>query len=209
MPTAPLKASSSTSQRVGCVWTTIESSCTVVPAAIALAHSWMRSDAWIPMMWTPRTSPESLLKSTLAMPVLSSSARALELARKEPPDLPKVKPSASALALAWSSVRPTIAISGWVKHAAGMLLWLTSWVLPTIFSMADMPWAEAAWASIILPLASPMQYRLGTTLPPSLSSTSIFSLTWTKPRTVSMPMLPSPMSLVFGTRPVQTRAAST
>merc|ERR1719224_376097 len=72
-------------------------------------------------MCTPSTLPVSLLKRHLAIPVPSSSASALELALNEPDDLPSSKPSASALALACSSVRPTMAISGCVKHAAGLV----------------------------------------------------------------------------------------
>ena len=34
---------------------------------------------------------------------------------------------------------------------------------PQMFLKALMPWADAAWASIILPWASPMQYTPGTT----------------------------------------------
>ena len=50
--------------------------------------------------------------------------------------------------------------------------------------------ALAACASMYLPLASPMQYTLGTTLP-SLPITSIFSFTGTKPRlSVSALMAP-------------------
>mmetsp|Transcript_63053 Transcript_63053/g.150420 ORF Transcript_63053/g.150420 Transcript_63053/m.150420 type:complete len:247 (+) Transcript_63053:365-1105(+) len=209
MPTAPLKVSSSTSQSVGCVCTIMESSLTVVPAAMALEHSWIRSEACSPMMCTPSTLPVSLLKRHLAIPVPSSSASALELALKEPVDLPSVKPSFSAFAFAWSSVRPTIAISGCVKHAAGMQSWSTAWWRPTMFSTAEMPWAEAACASIILPLASPMHHTPGITVPSCLSSTCILSFTCTKPRKVSMPFSSRPMSLVAGMRPVHTSAAST
>mmetsp|Transcript_46865 Transcript_46865/g.99537 ORF Transcript_46865/g.99537 Transcript_46865/m.99537 type:complete len:247 (-) Transcript_46865:968-1708(-) len=210
MPTAPLNASSNTSQSVGWVCTIMLSSCTVVPAATALAHSWIRSAAWMPMMCTATTLPVSLLYRTLAMPFPSSSARALELARKLPWLFPRVHPSAAAFSTACSSVGPTMAISGWVKHAAGMASWLTSWDRPQMFSTAEMPWAEAAWASIILPLASPMQYTPGTTSPSScLVNTRIFSSTATKPREVSMPDSLSPMSEVLGTRPVATMAAST
>mmetsp|Transcript_72142 Transcript_72142/g.192842 ORF Transcript_72142/g.192842 Transcript_72142/m.192842 type:complete len:210 (-) Transcript_72142:1042-1671(-) len=209
MPTAPLKASSSTSQRVGCVCTIIDSCLTVVPAATALAHSWMRSEAWMPMMCTPSSLPVSLRNSTLARPVPSSSARALELARNEPVDLPSSNPSAAASALACSSVRPTMPTSGCVKHAAGTALWFTACGRPQMFSTAEMPWAEAACASISLPLASPMHHRCGMTLPPALSRTCIFSFTWTKPRTVSAPTASRPMFLVLGTRPVHTSAAST
>lgn len=40
---------------------------------------------------------------------------------------------------ACSSVRPTIAISGCVKHAAGMARWSTSLSLPMMFSTALTP----------------------------------------------------------------------
>mmetsp|Transcript_18201 Transcript_18201/g.60883 ORF Transcript_18201/g.60883 Transcript_18201/m.60883 type:complete len:247 (+) Transcript_18201:111-851(+) len=156
-PTAALKASSSTSERVGCVCVTMASSSMEVPSSMALAHSWMRSAAWRPTMCTPRTSRDDLLNMTLATPSPAASARAFELARKLPMPMPSSKPSASALALAVASSRPAKAISGWVKHAAGMALWFTRCSLPAMFSTAEMPWAEAAWASIILPLASPMQ----------------------------------------------------
>mmetsp|Transcript_33309 Transcript_33309/g.68773 ORF Transcript_33309/g.68773 Transcript_33309/m.68773 type:complete len:247 (+) Transcript_33309:285-1025(+) len=209
MPTAPLKVSSMTSESVGCVCTIIASSLTVVPAAIALAHSWMRSEAWMPMMCMPNTLPVSLLNTHLAIPVPSSSASALLFARKLPVLLPSSKPSSAALAFACSSVSPTMAISGWVKQAAGMVSWSTTCERPTMFSTAEMPWALAAWASIILPLASPMQYRFGTTVPSGLSRTCIFSSTCTKPRLVSMPCSSSFSPFVFGTRPVHTRAAST
>ena len=53
--------------------------------------------------------------------------------------------------LACSSVMPTIAISGCVKQAAGMALWLTTWGRPRMFSTAEMPWADAACANINLP----------------------------------------------------------
>mmetsp|Transcript_12011 Transcript_12011/g.27510 ORF Transcript_12011/g.27510 Transcript_12011/m.27510 type:complete len:248 (-) Transcript_12011:804-1547(-) len=211
MPTAPLNASSSTSQSVGWVCTIMLSSCTVVPAATAFEHSWMRSAAWIPMMCTATTSPVSSLKRHLAIPFPSSSASAFELARNDPVDFPRVHPSFSARSLACSSVGPTMAISGWVKHAAGMASWFTAWSLPHMFSIADMPCADAAWASIIFPLASPMQYTWGTTEDPSpwLVRTRIFSSTATNPRLVSMPASSSPMLAVLGTRPVATMAAST
>merc|ERR1719163_2578962 len=77
-------------------------------------------------MCTPSTLPVSLLKRHLAMPLPSSSASALELALKDPTDLPRVKPSFSARALACSSVSPTMAISGCVKQAAGIASWSTS-----------------------------------------------------------------------------------
>jgi len=48
----------------GSIITIIAISLTVVPAAIALAHSWMRSAAWIPMMCTPTISSVSLLYRT-------------------------------------------------------------------------------------------------------------------------------------------------
>mmetsp|Transcript_48120 Transcript_48120/g.96282 ORF Transcript_48120/g.96282 Transcript_48120/m.96282 type:complete len:237 (+) Transcript_48120:273-983(+) len=198
-----------TSESVGWVCTIMASSCTVVPAAMALAHSWMRSEAWMPMMCTPSTLPLSLLNRHLAIPLPSSSARALELARKLPVLFPSSKPSASALALACSSVSPTMAISGCVKHAAGMVLWSTRCSRPAMFSTAEMPWAEAAWASISFPLASPMHHSDGTTSPSGLSRTCILSLTWTNPRTVSMPWSSSLRGDVLGTRPVHTRAAST
>ena len=44
---------------------TIMANClTVVPAATALAHSWIKSAAWIPIIWTPRISSVFLLKIT-------------------------------------------------------------------------------------------------------------------------------------------------
>mmetsp|Transcript_22293 Transcript_22293/g.44491 ORF Transcript_22293/g.44491 Transcript_22293/m.44491 type:complete len:224 (-) Transcript_22293:902-1573(-) len=187
----------------------MESSLTVVPAATAFEHSWMRSAAWMPMMWTPTTFSVDLLKRTLAMPAPSPSARALELALKLPWDFPSSHPSASALSTACSSVRPTMAISGCVKQAAGTASWLTTCSLPQMFSTAEMPWAEAAWASIMTPLASPMQYRLGITSPSAEVLTRIFSSTATKPRLVSMFRLSRPQSLVLGTRPVATMTAST
>merc|ERR1719261_453505 len=153
-------------------------------------------------MCTPSTLPVSLLKRHLALPLPSSSASALELALKDPTDLPRVKPSFSARSLACSSVSPTMAISGCVKQAAGIASWSTSCDLPQMFSTAEMPWADAACASIILPLASPMHHRPGTTAPSALSSTCILSLTCTNPRTVSMFCLSSSRPWVLGTRPV-------
>mmetsp|Transcript_9126 Transcript_9126/g.15115 ORF Transcript_9126/g.15115 Transcript_9126/m.15115 type:complete len:250 (+) Transcript_9126:495-1244(+) len=164
----------------------------------------------MPIMCTPIISSVSLLKSTLAIPSASSSARAFEFARKWPTDLPRGKPCSAARSLAWSSVRPTIAISGWVKHAAGIFSWFTTCGRPKMFSTAEMPWAEAAWASIILPLASPMQYSPSTTSPPSfLVNTRMFSSTFTKPRSVSMFALSRFSVPVLGTRPVATKTAST
>ena len=58
-------------------------------------------------------------------------------------------------------------------------------------------------------MASPMQYRLGTTLP-ALSVTCIRSLTGTNPRlSVSTPSASSPRPAVYGARPVATSTAST
>mmetsp|Transcript_11312 Transcript_11312/g.42239 ORF Transcript_11312/g.42239 Transcript_11312/m.42239 type:complete len:246 (-) Transcript_11312:856-1593(-) len=209
MPTAPFIASSTTSESVGCVCTIMLISRTVVPAATALEHSWMRSAAFKPMMCTPRIFSVSLLKSTFAMPSPSSSARAFELARKWPTDLPSSKPSALARSTACSSVRPTKAMFGCVKQAAGIASWSTTCSCPTMFSTALIPWAEAACASIILPLASPMHQRPSTTSPSGPVSTCIFSFTCTNPRTVSMPFSSRPRFSVFGLRPVATMQAST
>mmetsp|Transcript_29313 Transcript_29313/g.94488 ORF Transcript_29313/g.94488 Transcript_29313/m.94488 type:complete len:271 (+) Transcript_29313:546-1358(+) len=184
-PRPALKASSSTSHSVGCVWTVMASSGSVVPCWIAFAHSWMRSAAWIPMMCTATTSYVPFLKMTLAMPSPSPSASALELALKLPCEMPISQPSFSARSLACSSVGPTMAISGWVKQAAGTASWLSTCSCPHIFSTAEMPCADAACASIILPLRSPMHHRPSITLP-SLSSARIFSSTGTKPRLVWM-----------------------
>mmetsp|Transcript_17770 Transcript_17770/g.42716 ORF Transcript_17770/g.42716 Transcript_17770/m.42716 type:complete len:207 (-) Transcript_17770:1015-1635(-) len=170
----------------------------------------MRSLACRPMTCTPKISSVSFRNSTLAIPSPSPSASAFELALKCPVDLPSSNPSALALSLAWSSFNPTNAISGCVKHAAGTALWLTAWGRPMMFSTADMPCAEAACASIILPFASPMQYRLGTTSTPSfLVSTRILSSTGTNPLSISTPTFSRPHSLVLGTLPVATRQAST
>eukprot|EP00968_Pinguiococcus_pyrenoidosus_P024872 scaffold5138_cov251-Pinguiococcus_pyrenoidosus.AAC.9 len=146
----------------------------------------MRSAAFKPMMCTPRIFSVSLLKSTFAMPSPSSSARAFELARKWPTDLPSSKPSALARSTACSSVRPTKAMFGCVKQAAGIASWSTTCSCPTMFSTALIPWAEAACASIILPLASPMHQRPSTTSPSGPVSTCIFSFTCTNPRTAKV-----------------------
>mmetsp|Transcript_8 Transcript_8/g.20 ORF Transcript_8/g.20 Transcript_8/m.20 type:complete len:219 (+) Transcript_8:404-1060(+) len=181
----------------------------VVPTSIALAHSWMRSAACRPTMCTPSTLRDFLLNITLATPSPDASASAFELARKLPMPMPSSKPCCSARALAAASSSPTKAISGCVKQAAGMASWLTTCLEPAMFSTAEMPWADAACASIITPFASPMQYKCGTTLPPFLSSTCIRSFTCTKPRSVSTPHASSPRLFVKGTRPVATMHAST
>ena len=118
------------------------------------------------------------------------------------------KPSSSALAFACSSVRPTKDTSGCVKHAAGTELWFKTLSLPCMHSMAAMPCAEAACASIIFPLASPMHHTPSTTFP-SLSVTCIRSFTGTNPRWVSTLMLARLRPSVYGARPVATRHAST
>ncbi|KAG0607558.1 hypothetical protein M758_8G038500 [Ceratodon purpureus] len=71
-----------------------------------------------------------------------------------------------------------------------------------------MPWALAACASIILPFASPKQYKCGTGLP-SESSTCIRSSTGTNPLCVTTATFSRPRPLVNGARPVAIRAAST
>mmetsp|Transcript_23659 Transcript_23659/g.52585 ORF Transcript_23659/g.52585 Transcript_23659/m.52585 type:complete len:286 (+) Transcript_23659:171-1028(+) len=209
MPTAPLNAESSTSLSVGCVCTIMAISRTVVPPAIALAHSWIKSAAWMPIMCTPMISSVSLLYSTLAMPSPSCSARALEFALKWPTDLPRGNPCSAARTLAWSSVSPTMAISGCVKHAAGMQSWFSTCLRPTMFSTAEMPCAEAACASIIFPFASPMHHRPLTTFPSFLSSTRIFSSTQMNPLSVSILALSRPSLPILGTLPVATSTAST
>ena len=39
-----------------------------------------------------------------------------------------------------------------MKQAAGTLAWLSTWGLPHMFSTAEIPWAEAACASMYLPV---------------------------------------------------------
>mmetsp|Transcript_639 Transcript_639/g.1670 ORF Transcript_639/g.1670 Transcript_639/m.1670 type:complete len:299 (-) Transcript_639:816-1712(-) len=213
MPTALFTASSMTSESVGCVCTQNASSFKVVPRAIALAHSCTRSAACIPMMCTPRIFSLSLRNRIFAMPSPSPSASAFELARKYAVDLPSSKPSAVARSFAVVSLNPTIAISGCVKHAAGTVLWSTACVRPTMFSTADTPCAEAACASMRMPLASPMQYRFGeTTSAPSspLASTRICLSTGTNPPRLSVtPTASRPRFAVAGERPVATMHAST
>mmetsp|Transcript_21020 Transcript_21020/g.45118 ORF Transcript_21020/g.45118 Transcript_21020/m.45118 type:complete len:302 (-) Transcript_21020:186-1091(-) len=101
-----------------------------------------------------------------------------------------------------------MAISGCVKHAAGTASWFRMCSVPQMFSTADMPWAEAACASIILPLRSPMHQRPSIGLP-SASSARIFSSTCTKPRFMPTPSSCSPSPSEKGTRPVHTMTAST
>mmetsp|Transcript_24183 Transcript_24183/g.71701 ORF Transcript_24183/g.71701 Transcript_24183/m.71701 type:complete len:467 (-) Transcript_24183:67-1467(-) len=175
---------------------------------MALAHSWMRSAACMPMMCTATTSKVSLRKMTLAMPSPSPSASAFELALKLPCAMPISQPSFSARSLACSSVGPTMAISGWVKHAAGTASWLSTCSCPHMFSTAEMPCADAACASIILPLRSPMHQSPSMTLP-SLSSARILSSTGTKPRFVSTLTFSRPSPSENGFRPVHTITAST
>mmetsp|Transcript_17105 Transcript_17105/g.51722 ORF Transcript_17105/g.51722 Transcript_17105/m.51722 type:complete len:223 (+) Transcript_17105:924-1592(+) len=145
---------------------------------------------------------------TLAMPSPSPSASAFELALKLPCEMPISQPSFSARSRACSSVGPTMAISGCVKHAAGTASWLSTCSLPHMFSTAEMPWADAACASIILPLRSPMHQSPSMTLP-SLSRARIFSSTGTKPRLVSMLTFSRPRPSEYGLRPVHTITAST
>mmetsp|Transcript_19554 Transcript_19554/g.40824 ORF Transcript_19554/g.40824 Transcript_19554/m.40824 type:complete len:225 (-) Transcript_19554:973-1647(-) len=185
------------------------SSLTVVPALIAFAHSWIRSAAWIPIMWTPTIFSVSLLKSTLAIPAPSPSASAFEFALNDPWLFPSSHPSSFAFSTACSSVIPTMPISGCVKQAAGTDWWSTAWFRPQMFSTADIPCALAAWASIITPLQSPMAYTLSTIEPPSAEVfTLMFSSTAMKPLLVSTPMVSSPRSFVFGTLPVAIITAS-
>ena len=102
-----------------------------------------------------------------------------------------------------------MAIYGWVKHAAGMASWSASCAPPQMLSMALMPWADAAWASIILPLASPVQYTPGTTSPSSWPvRTLLLPFTAMNPRWASMPASSSPVPIVSGKRPVATNAAA-
>jgi hypothetical protein len=84
--------------------------------------TWIKSAACMPMIWTPRISSVFLLYMTFAIPSPSFSAKALLLALKCPILLPTSNPCSLPKALADSSLRPTKAISGWVKQAAGMAL---------------------------------------------------------------------------------------
>mmetsp|Transcript_1797 Transcript_1797/g.7265 ORF Transcript_1797/g.7265 Transcript_1797/m.7265 type:complete len:216 (+) Transcript_1797:203-850(+) len=174
----------------------------------ALDASWMRSAAWRPIIHIPRISPVSERYMSLAMPSASFSARALEFALNEVFFTVTSKPSSSPLARACSSVMPTKDTSGCVKHAAGTELWLSTLSRPHMHSIAAMPCADAACASIILPLASPMHHTPSITSP-SLSRACMRSFTGTKPRWVSTLMEPRPRPSVKGARPVATRHAST
>mmetsp|Transcript_32029 Transcript_32029/g.95682 ORF Transcript_32029/g.95682 Transcript_32029/m.95682 type:complete len:270 (-) Transcript_32029:1017-1826(-) len=206
---ACLNSSSRTSESVGCACTLNLMSSTVCLVAIALDASWMRSAACRPMMCTPRISPVPLLYIILARPSPSFSASALELALNDVLTMPSGNPCSLAISSAFSWVTPTNETSGCVKHAAGIELWFSTCGRPSMFSIAEMPCALAACASMYLPLASPMQYTFGTTLP-SLPSTSIFSETGTKPRrSVSALIAPRLSPWVKGARPVATMHAST
>mmetsp|Transcript_9091 Transcript_9091/g.15838 ORF Transcript_9091/g.15838 Transcript_9091/m.15838 type:complete len:271 (-) Transcript_9091:974-1786(-) len=206
---ACLKSSSSTSLSVGCACTLNLMSSTVCPVAIALDASWMRSAACSPMMCTPKISPVSLRYSIFAMPSPSFSARAFELPLKLVLVIPSLKPCSLDSSSAFSCVTPTKETSGCVKQAAGTLRWLSTWDRPAMFSTALIPCALAACASMYLPLASPMQYTLGTTLP-AVSSTSILSLTGMNPRlSVWMFIEDRLRPVVKGALPVATMHAST
>merc|ERR1719238_668432 len=64
------------------------------------------------------------------------------MALNEPCETPISHPPASAASRACSSVGPTIAISGCVKHAAGIASWLRMCSSPHMFSTAEMPCAD-------------------------------------------------------------------
>lgn len=58
-----------------------------------------------------------------------------------------------AASRAASSVAPTKETSGCVKQAAGTDAWFKTWGRPHMFSTAEMPWADAACASMYLPVS--------------------------------------------------------
>ena len=173
---------------------------TVRPSATARVNSPIRSVARSHMSWAPSTAPLSAWYTTLMKP---RSPRAMTV---RPLPLIRYLPVLYGIpfSLHSASVLPTQAISGSVYTQAGTASRRMGGRRPAIRLTALIPWAEATWASWMLPLTtSPMaqipatrveKWRF-TGMPPRSSPSASSNLGEKRPA-------------VFGRRPVATSTAS-